>query len=70
MEAQHIMRGERFLRAGQVAARLGCSQSHFYRMLRRKEFPPGTDLIPSRWRIWPESVVEEWMAQAYAKAAE
>ncbi len=50
------------LRAPQTAARIGISNTTLYNKIRKGEFPAGIKLGP-RLVVWPEEVVDAWLAE-------
>jgi predicted DNA-binding transcriptional regulator AlpA len=64
---QRLPRGEVLLRAPEIAARLGCSVDWLYKLIRAERFPQGRKL-GYNWTVWPESVVDEWIAESLRNA--
>lgn len=50
------------LRAQEAAARLGWSTSTLYNRIKKGDFPSGVKFGP-RLVVWPEEVVDTWLAQ-------
>ena len=59
----------RLLRLPDVIDRVGLQKSSIYKLIRQGEFPrPIT--IANRTSVWPERVVDEWIAQRIAELDE
>ena len=50
----------KFLRLPDVLARVGCSKSLLYQMMREGRFPRSTRYSPG-FVVWPESEVSAWI---------
>ena len=52
--------GRRYLKISEVAERTSLLRATIYRLIKRGDFPPGTQIL-SRRRGWLETAIEDWI---------